>query len=116
MPLHSETPRAVCHIVMWDVVGKTTDEKADAIAAVRREFEGLKGKIPGMTKLEIGVDKSRVSYACDMVLVTEFESQSALDAYATHPAHLEARDRLEGLRIARHQVDFVGQDSKAWFA
>ena len=101
---------------MWDVVGTTADEKQSAITKVRSEFKELKGKIPGMTKLEIGVDKSRVSYACDMVLVTEFESQSALDAYATHPLHLAARGRLEGLRIARHQVDYVGQNSKAWFA
>ena len=106
--------RSISHIVMWDVVGKTAAEKADAIAAIQREFEGLKGLIPGLTKLEIGVDTSRISYACDLVLVTEFESQGALDAYATHPAHLDARNRLEGLRIARHQVDYLGQDQEVW--
>jgi hypothetical protein len=97
---------------MWDVAGNTADEKAVAIAAVRREFEGLKGKIPGMTKLEIGIDTSHISYACHMVLVTEFESQGALDAYATHPMHQAAKARLEGLRIARHQVDYIKPNSK----
>lgn len=97
---------AMYHIVMWDVAGATPAEKADAIAAIRQEFEGLKGSIPGMSLLEIGVDTSRIPYACDLILVTEFESQETLEAYASHPAHLAVRDRLEGLRIARHQVDY----------
>jgi len=32
--------------------------------------------------------------------------QQALDEYATHPEHLRVRDELEGVRIARHQVDY----------
>jgi hypothetical protein len=60
-----------------------------------------------MTLLEIGVDFSKVNYACDIVLYTEFESKDALDAYATHPAHLKVRDELDGARIARYQVDCV---------
>lgn len=106
MPAATSSP-AICHIVMWNVAGATQDEKSQAIAAVQREFESLKGQIPGMARLEIGIDTSRISYACDIVLVTEFDSQDALDAYARHPAHLAVRDRLDGLRIARHQVDYV---------
>ncbi|MAM09396.1 MAG: stress responsive protein [Rhizobiaceae bacterium] len=107
--MSNENPRtcSVRHIVMWNVAGETHGERADAIGRVRAEFEALSGQIPGMLRLEIGIDHSRVSYACDMVLVSEFESEAALQAYAAHPAHLAARDRLKGLRIARHQVDYV---------
>ena len=101
------------HIVMWNVAGDRPQEKAEAIAAIRREFEALKDLIPGMLHLEIGIDTSRISYACDVVLVTDFESPAALEAYAVHPAHLAARDRLEGLRIARHQVDYPIASEKA---
>lgn len=94
------------HIVMWNVAGSTEAEKRRAIDSVRREFEALQGRIPGMTRLEIGVDISRIDYACDMLLLTEFESAAALAAYAVHPEHLAVRDRLAGLRIARHQVDY----------
>ena len=94
------------HIVMWNVHGDCEAQRQAAIAAVRHEFEALRGQIPGMSGLEIGVDVSRVSYACDMVLVSEFDSSAALAAYAEHPAHLRARDRLEGMRVARHQVDY----------
>jgi hypothetical protein len=48
-----------------------------------------------------------VDYACDVVLYSEFESQAALDAYAVHPEHLRVRQDIEGLRVARHQVDYA---------
>lgn len=95
------------HIVMWRVAGETDAERSLAMARVRNGFEALRGAIPGMTHLEVGLDISRIDYACDMVLVTEFESAEALEAYAVHPAHLALRDILAGLRIARHQVDYV---------
>lgn len=102
------SPGPVRHIVMWNIAGETPAEKQVGMAAVRREFESLRGQIPGMVHLEIGVDHSGVSYACDMVLVTEFESAGALAAYAMHPAHLAACKRLEGVRTTRHQVDYAG--------
>ncbi|WP_066708382.1 Dabb family protein [Curvibacter delicatus] len=95
------------HIVMWNVRGDTPAEKARGIAQLQRSFEGLRGRIPGLLHLEIGVDVSRVDYACDVVLYSEFESQAALDAYGTHPEHLRVKDEVAELRIARHQVDYV---------
>lgn len=94
------------HIVMWRVAGTTVEEKRINVERVKRGFESLRGIIPGMTHLEIGIDESRISYACDMVLVTDFESADALRTYADHPAHRSVRDALDGLRIERHQVDY----------
>ena len=96
----------VKHIVMWNVKGDTPEQKDAGIERLRSAFEGIRGKIPGLSHLEIGVDRSGVDYACDVVLYAEFESQQALDDYATHPEHLRVRDELQGLRIARHQVDY----------
>lgn len=95
------------HIVMWKVRGDTQVERIANIERVRRGFLGLRGRIPGMMHLEIGVDTSRVDYACDVVLVSEFESQAALDGYAVHPEHLQVRDDLAGVRVERHQVDYA---------
>jgi hypothetical protein len=94
------------HIVMWDLRGDTAEEKASAAARLKLAFESLRGRIPGMLHAEIGVDTSRIAYACDVVLYSEFESQSALDAYAVHPEHLRVKQEVGDLRIARHQVDY----------
>jgi quinol monooxygenase YgiN len=95
------------HIVMWNVGGATADEKARNAARLKQAFEGMRDKIPGLLRLEIGVDQSGVDYACDVVLYSEFESQQALDGYAVHPEHTRVRQELEGMRIARHQVDYA---------
>ncbi|WP_371131970.1 Dabb family protein [Pseudomonas yamanorum] len=41
------------------------------------------------------------------MLYSEFDSQEALAAYATHPEHLRVKRELGDCRIARHQVDYV---------
>jgi len=100
------SPTPIKHIVMWNVRGDTPEEKSQAVSFVKSRFEGLKGRIPGMKRLEVGVDISGADYACDLVLYTEFDTQEALDAYASHPEHLLVRQELGDLRIARYQVDY----------
>ncbi|WP_409527788.1 Dabb family protein [Rhizobium sp.] len=56
------------HIVMWNVRGETQDEKHQSASKVRSCFEGLKGKVPGLLHLEIGVDISRI-YVATQTLV-----------------------------------------------
>lgn len=93
------------HIVMWNVRGDTPAAKARGIAQLQAAFGCLRGRIPGLLHIEVGVDSSRVDYACDVVLYSEFENQAALDAYASHPEHLRVKQELGDLRIARYQVD-----------
>lgn len=95
------------HIVMWNVRGETPAQRLDAAHFVKSRFEALAGRIPGLRHLEVGLDTSRVDYACDVVLYTEFDTQAALDGYATHPEHLRVRQELGDLRVARHQVDYL---------
>lgn len=94
------------HIVMWSLRGDSPQAKAANIDRLRRAFLGLRGQVPGLLSLDIGEDSSRVDYACDVVLYSEFESAEALAAYATHPAHLRVKAELGDLRTARHQVDY----------
>lgn len=95
------------HIVMWRVKGDSPEERAEAARQVKAAFESLRGRVPGLRRLEVGLDTSGVDYACDAVLFTEFESHGALVAYAEHPEHLRVRDELAGVRTTRHQVDYI---------
>jgi Stress responsive A/B Barrel Domain len=94
------------HIVMWQLRGETPAERAAARTKVKTLFEGLKGRIDGLTHIEVGADVSNVDYACDVVLVSEFTDRAALKAYATHPEHLRVRQELGDVRIGRFQVDY----------
>lgn len=101
--------RPVRHIVMWKVQGDTAAERQAARKKVKQAFEGLRGRIEGLRSLEVGLDFSDVDYACDIVLVSEFDSTAHLNAYATHPEHLRVRDELLNIRIARYQVDYIAE-------
>lgn len=101
------------HIVMWRVSGDTREARAAARLKVKAAFEGLRGRIAGLTHVEVGLDISDADYACDVVLVSEFATRADLDAYATHPEHLRVRQELADLRIARFQVDYVADGSTA---
>jgi hypothetical protein len=92
---------------MWNIKGNSPEEKAANIRRVMDSFASLRGNVPGLLNLEIGVNVSGVDYACDVVLYSEFESVDALNLYADHPEHLRVRDEVAGLRVARHQVDYV---------
>jgi hypothetical protein len=94
------------HVVMWSVRGEDAAAQARNIALVKNEFESLRGQVPGLVALEVGVDESRVDYACEVVLIADFATRQALADYSTHPAHLRVRGRLSDLRSARHQVDY----------
>lgn len=95
------------HIVMWNLAGETAEARSEAASFLQSRFEQLRDEVPGLLHLEVGLDHSRVDYACDVVLYTEFESQEALDAYAVHPAHLRVKGELGQMRIARYQVDYA---------
>ena len=99
------------HIVMWDVRGDDAATRTAHTQLVKAEFEGLRGRVPGLLLVEVGIDQSRIDYACDVVLYTEFATRAALAAYAEHPEHLRVKQALGDLRVARHQVDYEVNDA-----
>ncbi|MBW9103305.1 Dabb family protein [Paraburkholderia phenoliruptrix] len=100
------------HVVMWKLRGDSPVEREAARRLVKTSVEAMEGEIPGMLSIELGLDTSGVDYACDAVLVADFESQSALDGYATHPAHLRMKAALGDIRVARFQVDYEIGDTR----
>jgi hypothetical protein len=94
------------HIVMWNVRGDTADERLQGARLIKGLFESLRGKVPGLLALEIGINMTPADHACDVVLYSEFADEQSLAGYASHPAHLAVRQQLGDLRTARHQVDY----------
>ena len=94
------------HVVIWRVSGETVSERAAQSSVVKSAFESLRGQIPGMPHLEIGLGIITGDDMCDVVLIADFESLAALEAYATHTKHLCVRDQLAGIRTSRQCVDY----------
>ena len=97
----------VKHIVLWrlkpEAHGRTAAENARAI---KEKLEALRGRIPGLLAIEVGLDFSRTGDSCDLALTSEFESRAALDAYQAHPEHKAVMPFILEARSARHLVDY----------
>jgi hypothetical protein len=91
------------HIVMW----KFKDEVVEADKLeMKRRLESLKGVVPALKDIEIGLDLVGGDASKDMVLYSEFESLEDLQAYAGHPEHLKVVEFVKPLVSERHVVDY----------
>ena len=95
------------HIVLWRLAeearGHSKQENAREVKAL---LEGLNGRIPGLLRLEVGLDVSATADSSDIALYSEFESREALDAYQSHPLHKEVMPMVREVRVERRVVDF----------
>ncbi|MEN7972976.1 MAG: Dabb family protein, partial [Verrucomicrobiota bacterium] len=89
------------HIVMW----KFKDEVAEADKLeMKRQLEALKGVVPTLVDIEVGMDFSNKEASQDMVLYSEFQSMEDLQAYAGHPEHLKVVEFVKPLVCERAVV------------
>jgi quinol monooxygenase YgiN len=98
----------VKHIVFWrlkeNAEGGTRAENA---ARMKRDLEALRGRIPGLLELEVGLDVERSPAAYDVALYSTFVDQAALDAYQKHPEHQAVAAFIGKVRSDRAVVDYL---------
>lgn len=80
------------HVILWQLKDElTTEEKSAVKAGIKEGLEALIGRIPGLLEIRVQ-SKGLPSSNADLMLDSTFESEAALKAYATHPAHVEVAD------------------------
>lgn len=92
------------HIVMFQF--KEENKEAN-IARVKAMLEALPQKIETLRSMEVGIDISRSERSFDMVLVSTFDDQAGLDAYAPHPAHQEVVSVIKEVTNLSKVVDYI---------
>ena len=96
------------HIVMWrfkdEAEGRTKQQNMEYIAS---KLLSLKGVIPEIKNIEIGMNINKGAAAYDMALITEFENEAALEAYQTHPKHVEVSEYVSKVRTDRAVADYM---------
>jgi Stress responsive A/B Barrel Domain. len=88
------------HIVFWRL------NDAARAPAIKAALEGLNGRIPGLIRLEVGVDSSGDPDCAQVALYSEFESREALAAYHHHPEHVAVAPLVKAARTERRVVDY----------
>ena len=77
-------------------------DKDQAVAIIKEQLEPLVGKIPGLLHLEV----RRTFQGMDYALYSEFESRKALEEYADHPLHQEAKSKFFHFLDSRVAADY----------
>lgn len=90
------------HIVMW----KFKEGEQENMMIFRDRLLSLRGKIPEIRSMEVGINMNPSDRSFDAVLVSEFDSLEALRAYSANPLHVEVSAFCKSIRTASHSVDY----------
>lgn len=98
----------VVHLVFWKMKptapnGKTAVENAQEMV---RLLNGLKGVVPELKELSVGVDFNRTDAAWDVALYTTFASKEDLNAYQANADHKKVVAFVVDVVASRAVVDY----------
>lgn len=95
------------HIVLFKLKptaeGASKDENANKI---KRDLEALKGVIPQIRHIEVGINCLPGDSAYDVAIYSEFENEADLSVYAKHPEHVRVGEFVGKVRESRVVVDY----------
>jgi quinol monooxygenase YgiN len=92
------------HIVAWRL--SEDNDQAVSAAQIKELLEGLRGQIPGLLHIEVGVNVVTDVNAADVVLYSEFTDLEALKTYQAHPLHQAVVPKVKALTTERRSVDY----------
>ena len=96
----------VHHIVLWNLREDLNEqERKEAATAIKEKLEAVKDKVDGVISLEVVINELSSSNK-DIGLISAFESVEALNAYQTHPAHVEASAYVKSVTCNRSCLDY----------
>lgn len=92
------------HIVMFQFKDENKEVNLDRVKTM---LEALPSKIESLRSMEVGIDVSRSERSFDMVLISKFDDQEGLDAYAPHSAHQEVVSVIKEVTTLSKVVDYI---------
>lgn len=90
------------HIVLF----KLKNPAPEVLQETKEVLMNMKGKIPELLDIEVGIDVVRSERSYDIALTTTFESLDAMNAYQVHPLHVEVGKYMADVRESAVAVDY----------
>jgi len=92
----------ITHIVLF----KLKDNSTESIEKARDVLMDMKGKIPELKDIEVGIDVTHSDRSYDLTLITKFDSVEDLGAYQINPMHVDVSKYLVSVSASIITVDF----------
>ena len=96
----------VRYCVMWKFKpsdGKTPKELAED---VKEKYESLLGLVPGLTSIEVGVNRNEGKTSYDAVMIADFDSWEALAAYKADTMRDNVIEYVKTIAEVRAKVEY----------
>ena len=90
------------HIVMW----KFKEDQHENMLVFKERLLALKGQIPEIRDMEVGININPSERSFDAVLVSTFDSMEALKSYSVNPLHVAVSDFCKTIRTQSASVDY----------
>lgn len=95
------------HIVFWRLKDSAHgNDKATNARLIKAKVESLRGQIPGLLQIELGINVVVTDTSSDIALCAEFASLEALKVYQVHPLHQAIVPFVVEAQLERRVVDF----------
>lgn len=95
------------HVVTWKVAGDSEEERERVKAEFRDRLLSLPSQIDVIRSFEVGLNNAGAADNFDVVLVSEFDDEDALQRYIQHPVHQEVVTFVRAHTSGRGAVDFT---------
>ena len=100
----------ITHIVMWQLKDHAEGaDKAHNLRKMQALLMSCSDLVPGILRLDVVVAQPGLEATCDIMMVSEFESLAALDAYQSHPHHVAMKPFIGAIRQSRHCMDYQSE-------
>lgn len=91
------------HIVFF----RMKDRTDGTAQKVREALLSLKGKVPQIRDIEVGLDVVHSERSYDLVLIARFDSREDMEAYQVHPEHQKVVEYIRSVTAGSVAVDYV---------
>jgi hypothetical protein len=94
------------HVVAFKLKAREPAERVMNADGIRDRLSALVGAIPGLRSVSVGHDLGVIDTHWDAVLISEHDSNAALEGYQAHPLHVEAAAWISTVVTDRAVVDY----------
>lgn len=93
------------HVVLF----KLSEPTKENVKQVSDILKGMKGNIPQLKEVEVGIDELKSERSFDICLITRFDSLEEMKSYQVHPYHVnevlaKIKPFIEISRVADYNI------------
>ena len=93
-------------VVLWRLRATEPAQKSLDAGTIKRALESMRGKIPGLVNIQVGINTAAGADVSDVVMIVDFENAQALEVYEHHPVHEQVKPIVGPLRDEKRLIEY----------